>query len=67
MPRDQGLRVSFTLSAIVLGLVLLSRAEAGSVFDLVDIGFAFLGGVTVGVALGAWILPALVDRLHRGR
>ena len=53
--------------AAVLGLILSEAGRHGSIFELIDFGAAFLGGVIVGAALGAWLLPVVIDRLHRGK
>ena len=50
----------------ILSLLVLDIVLSESMF-LIDIFSALMGGVIIGAALGAWLLPAIVDRLHRGK
>jgi len=66
-------------SRLLQGQVGIAFVLAGSIalaLGMIDILLAFFGGVIIGVALGQWILPTIVDalnaeelagRLRRGR
>lgn len=52
----------------ILWMAVIARAlSATGVVNLIDLGGAALGGLIIGASLGVWLLPAVVDRLHRGK
>jgi len=59
-----------------LAIALVLAVSVALALGMIDILLAFAGGAIIGVALGYWVLPAIVDslnaeelagRLRRGR